>query len=94
MELHRQDMAASRPGDVEQTAGAEEEFGWTGFYMEMADKLLRFRKRRGELIKGIHKIASDVDCGTLLLLWEKRVPSMSKNAAFILIVYLRIHPAH
>lgn len=66
MELHRQDMAASRPGDVEQTAGAEEEFGWTGFYMEMADKLLRFRKRRGELIKGIHGVASEVKCLSIL----------------------------
>lgn len=66
MGLHEQDMAASRPEDVEQTAGAEEEFGWTGFYMEMADKLLTFRKRRGELIEGIHEIASDVDCLSIL----------------------------
>lgn len=66
MGLHKQDMAASRPGDVEQTAGAEEEFGWTGFYMAIADKLLTFRKRRGELIEGIHKIASDVDCLSIL----------------------------
>lgn len=59
MGLHEQDMA-------EQTAGAKEEFGWTGFYMEMANKLLTFRKRRGELIEGIHEIASDVDCLSIL----------------------------
>ena len=66
MELHKQDMAASRPGNVEQTAGAEEEFAWTVFYTAIADKLLTFRKRRGELIEGIHAIASDVDCLSIL----------------------------
>lgn len=66
MGLHEHDMAASRLEDVEQTAGAEEEFGWTGFYMEMADKLLRFRERRGDLIEGIHEIASEVKCLSIL----------------------------
>lgn len=59
MELHVRDMA-------EQRAGAKEEFAWTVFYMAIADKLLTFRKRRGELIEGIHKIASDVDCLSIL----------------------------
>lgn len=36
-------------------------FEWTRFYEAVADKLLAFRNRRGELIDGIHAIASKVD---------------------------------
>ena len=36
-------------------------FNWTRFYEAVADKLLTFRKRRDELISGIHAIASKVD---------------------------------
>ncbi|MGE0105226.1 MAG: McrB family protein [Blastocatellales bacterium] len=41
-------------------------FRWTRFYEAMADKLLNYRYRRGELISGIHAIAQKVDCMSLL----------------------------
>lgn len=41
-------------------------FKWTSFYEAMADKLLTFRDRRGELISGIHAISKKVDCLSFL----------------------------
>lgn len=41
-------------------------FKWTVFYEEMADKLLAFRNRRGELIAGIRSISEKVDCLSIL----------------------------
>ena len=41
-------------------------FKWTVFYEEMADKLLAFRNRRGELIAGIRTISEKVNCLSVL----------------------------
>lgn len=41
-------------------------FTWTRFYEAIADQLLTFRNRRGELIAGIHAIAEKVDCMSIL----------------------------
>lgn len=41
-------------------------FAWTNFYEEMADKLLRFRDRRDELVAGIHKISEKSDVISVL----------------------------
>ena len=41
-------------------------FNWTRFYEAMADKLLTFRNRRGELVAGIHAISEKTDCMSIL----------------------------
>jgi 5-methylcytosine-specific restriction protein B len=41
-------------------------FKWTRFYEAIADKLLTFRNRRAELIRGIHEIAKKVECMSIL----------------------------
>lgn len=43
------------------TSADKKRFLWTRFYEAMADKLLIYRDKREELIKGIHSIASKVD---------------------------------
>jgi 5-methylcytosine-specific restriction protein B len=43
------------------SAGDKRRFNWTRFYEAVADKLLTFRDRRGDLISGIHAIASKVE---------------------------------
>lgn len=37
------------------------QFNWTRFYEAVADKLVGFREKRGELVAGIHAIAARVD---------------------------------
>lgn len=39
--------------------GDKKRFGWTRFYVAVADKLLEYRDRREELIKGIQAIVAD-----------------------------------
>ena len=46
-----------RFGDVNE---GEPKFEWTRFYEQIADKLLEFKDRRGELVNGIHDISSRV----------------------------------
>ena len=33
---------------------AESRFGWTGFYMEFADRLLAYREDRAPLVEAVH----------------------------------------
>ena len=51
--------------------GDKKRFGWTSFYMAVADKLLTYMDRREELIKGIHAIMKDK---------ESVIVSRDKNA--------------
>lgn len=41
-------------------------YGWIRFYMAVADKLLTYRNRRDELVKGIHAIAAGKEYVTVL----------------------------
>ena len=41
-------------------------YTWIPFYMEVADKLLAYRDRREELVKGIHAIAAGKEYATVL----------------------------
>lgn len=43
------------------TPMGEHRFQWTRFYEAVADKLIQFKDKRGELVAGIHAIASRVD---------------------------------
>jgi 5-methylcytosine-specific restriction protein B len=53
----------------------KDRFVWTRFFESIADKLLTFRNRRGELISGIHAIAQKFDCMSILNdQYEKNVP--------------------
>lgn len=47
-------------------AESDRRFIWTKFYEAVADKLLRFKDDRTELVAGIHAIAARVDCMTIL----------------------------
>jgi len=50
-------------------------FNWTRFYEAVADKLLTFRNRREELVSGIHAIADNFDCMSILNdQYEENVP--------------------
>ena len=51
-------LRRDRFGDV---ADSERQFIWTRFYEAVADKIFTYRNRRGELVSGIHTIASEVD---------------------------------
>lgn len=52
-----------RFGDIDDSAS---DFGWTGFYEAIADKLLTFRDRRDELVAGIHGIISKTGGSALI----------------------------
>jgi 5-methylcytosine-specific restriction protein B len=48
-----------RFGDVKEDS---RQFKWTKFYEEMANKLLEFKSRREELVKGLYEMAFELDC--------------------------------
>ena len=49
-----------------ESANVERRFKWTRFYEDVADKLIKFRDKREELVSGIHAIGSKIDNMSIL----------------------------